>query len=78
MTDEALLQQMLISPCINICSIDDDSGYCRGCWRTREEIAAWGLADEDARREILERLAERRGAKTLTDPGRGMLGLGDD
>ena len=26
------------SPCINICTIDPDSGYCMGCSRTQEEI----------------------------------------
>ena len=29
-----------MSPCINICSLDEQ-GYCRGCYRSREEIAAW-------------------------------------
>ncbi|MGA2779384.1 MAG: DUF1289 domain-containing protein [Steroidobacteraceae bacterium] len=29
-----------VSPCINICSLDEQ-GYCRGCYRTIEEIAAW-------------------------------------
>jgi len=29
-----------MSPCINICSLDEH-GYCRGCYRTIEEIAAW-------------------------------------
>jgi predicted Fe-S protein YdhL (DUF1289 family) len=28
------------SPCINICSLDE-RGYCRGCYRTIQEIAAW-------------------------------------
>jgi len=29
------------SPCIKICTYDPDSGLCRGCGRTLEEIGAW-------------------------------------
>ena len=28
------------SPCINVCVLDAD-GYCRGCYRTIDEIAGW-------------------------------------
>lgn len=40
-----------VSPCIGVCAIDDDTGFCRGCARTLDEIAAWGgfgKADRDA------------------------------
>ena len=30
------------SPCINICTVDTDSGYCMGCSRTQDEIEKWG------------------------------------
>ena len=36
---------MIESPCISICTIDSDSGYCIGCNRTEEEIAMWGYTD---------------------------------
>ena len=29
------------SPCINVCTIDQDSGYCKGCNRTQEEMDKW-------------------------------------
>ena len=32
----------ILSPCINICTTDPDSGYCLGCSRTPEEIEKWG------------------------------------
>lgn len=44
------------SPCISVCRMDDDSGFCEGCWRTRDEIARWGMADDAERLDILERL----------------------
>ncbi len=28
-------------PCIGVCSIDLDSGYCLGCSRTLKEIFKW-------------------------------------
>ena len=31
------------SPCINICTMDPDSGLCLGCSRTAEEVEKWGL-----------------------------------
>ena len=29
------------SPCINVCTVDTDSGYCLGCGRTPAEIRKW-------------------------------------
>lgn len=47
------------SPCILVCQIDDKTGYCFGCGRTREEIAGWiGYSDVE-RRSIIENLAPR-------------------
>ncbi|MGJ7511933.1 DUF1289 domain-containing protein [Variovorax sp. GT1P44] len=38
------------SPCISICRMDADSGFCQGCLRTIDEIAAWSrMADADKR-----------------------------
>ena len=34
------------TPCINICTLDQDSGYCMGCSRTQKE------KDEDLERSI--------------------------
>ena len=28
-------------PCIGVCSIDEESGYCLGCSRTEEEVYKW-------------------------------------
>ena len=49
------------SPCIGVCQIDKGSGFCVGCLRSLEEIAAWGRADQKTKRTILERLRHRRG-----------------
>jgi predicted Fe-S protein YdhL (DUF1289 family) len=47
------------SPCILVCSIDDKTGYCFGCGRTREEIGAWTSLTSVERRRIMETLPAR-------------------
>ena len=48
------------SPCTSVCRIDDASGLCVGCLRTLDEIAAWSVLDDDARRTVLASLPARR------------------
>jgi hypothetical protein len=48
------------SPCINVCRMDGATGWCEGCLRTLDEIAAWGSMADAARRDVLARLPERR------------------
>ncbi|PTM95205.1 DUF1289 domain-containing protein [Mycoplana dimorpha] len=47
------------SPCILVCSIDDVTGYCFGCGRTRDEIGAWTLYSAGERRAIMADLPAR-------------------
>ncbi|MBI5256843.1 MAG: DUF1289 domain-containing protein [Burkholderiales bacterium] len=49
-----------LSPCVNICRMDAGSGWCAGCLRTLDEIAAWGQLDEAAQRALLAQLPARR------------------
>ncbi|MCH1907874.1 CoA pyrophosphatase [Stenotrophomonas acidaminiphila] len=41
------------SPCIGICSLDP-AGHCRGCLRTRAEIAGWMGMSEHQRRQLMQ------------------------
>ena len=52
------------SPCISVCELDADGRICVGCFRTLDEIAAWGSLDATAKRRILAELPERRAAGT--------------
>ncbi|MBU3739939.1 MAG: DUF1289 domain-containing protein [Rhodoferax sp.] len=47
------------SPCISVCRMDRDSGLCEGCWRTLEEICAWGGLDDAGRRTVWQRIERR-------------------
>ena len=49
----------ILTPCIGVCVMDVDSGYCRGCYRTLGEIAAWPEYDDVERRAVLEAIKER-------------------
>ena len=48
------------SPCINICRMHPGTGWCEGCARTIQEIAAWGGMDEAARQRVCEALPQRQ------------------
>ena len=47
------------SPCVDICTLDDDD-ICVGCQRSIDEICAWGAASDTERWQILIRVASRR------------------
>lgn len=48
------------SPCINICRMDETTGWCEGCLRTLDEIAAWSTLSNDDKRAIRLQLSRRR------------------
>ena len=48
------------SPCTSVCTIDAATGWCAGCMRTIDEIAAWGSCDNAAKRAVWRRLPARR------------------
>lgn len=47
------------SPCVSVCRMDEATGWCLGCARTIDEIAAWGLLDDDDKREVWAVLPQR-------------------
>ncbi|WP_363182315.1 DUF1289 domain-containing protein [uncultured Lamprocystis sp.] len=51
---------MVESPCISVCQMDPACGLCRGCFRTRDEIADWSSATDHTRLRILAAVAQRR------------------
>ena len=50
------------SPCVGFCRIEEPSGLCLGCARTREEIAAWNGAPAAVLERIWAQLPQRRAA----------------
>jgi len=47
------------NPCVQICTMDSDSGLCIGCSRTPEEIIDWPTMTNEQRREVIRQLPKR-------------------
>jgi predicted Fe-S protein YdhL (DUF1289 family) len=55
------------SPCVDVCRMNPETGFCDGCFRTIDEIAAWAASDDDDKRAVLARVESRRqGARVVT------------
>jgi uncharacterized protein len=52
-----------LSPCVSVCVLDPDTGWCRGCCRTIEEIAHWLDYDAEQRWRVIDAVAARRGER---------------
>lgn len=50
---------MVSTPCIRICQIEPESQLCLGCWRSLDEIAAWGGMSEPQRLAVMALLPDR-------------------
>ncbi|UCD70172.1 MAG: DUF1289 domain-containing protein [Betaproteobacteria bacterium] len=56
------MTEQAVSPCVNICQINPETGYCVGCMRTIDEIAGWLEMTNEDKRQVLNQLEERRKA----------------
>lgn len=53
---------MVPSPCIDICDVNSPSGYCRGCYRSLQEIAEWPYMNDTERTAVLMVIQQRKKA----------------
>ena len=51
---------MTNSPCIDICTIDSESGLCVGCGRTQEEISNWSMKNNEEKEQLLVKVKSRQ------------------
>ena len=56
----AMIEPIPASPCNKVCSIDRQTGWCLGCWRSAAEIGAWPDLTAADRRALLTELARRQ------------------
>ena len=56
---ETVPVQSIESPCVNICVMDDASGWCLGCGRTIAEIAGWSSGNAAWRDAVIATLPDR-------------------
>lgn len=68
------------TPCIKVCVVDPETGFCIGCGRTRDEIGAWLGLSTTTRHEIVlalpQRMTELTQRKRRRGGRRGRLGEG--
>ncbi len=48
------------SPCVDVCRMNEMTGYCVGCWRTIDEITGWPAMTPEEKRRVVGRLDNRR------------------
>lgn len=53
----------VVSPCVNICQMDEISGLCRGCFCTLDEITSWSRAAVDDKVDLVA--VDRRQPSTI-------------
>jgi hypothetical protein len=53
-------RRAIASPCISVCRLDPATGWCVGCLRTIDEIAAWGTLGDARRAQVMAELELRR------------------
>jgi len=53
---------VIASPCNKVCVMEAQSGLCRGCYRTLDEIARWPELSDAQRAAVLAQLPARRSA----------------
>jgi hypothetical protein len=75
MTDNCVMNAMSLpaieTPCIKICVVDPETGFCIGCGRTRDEIGNWLAISAAERSRIMAGLPDRVATLTLRKTRRG-------
>jgi hypothetical protein len=54
------IQNEIQSPCIGVCTVDDSTGMCLGCYRTTDEIKGWWDMNPKDQKNLLIALEERQ------------------
>lgn len=53
------------SPCTHVCEIDENTGLCKSCFRTMDEISGWSNFNSNDKREVYRLIDKRK--KVLED-----------
>ncbi|MBA4327703.1 MAG: hypothetical protein C0428_05700 [Polaromonas sp.] len=47
------------SPCISVCRMSSLTGWCEGCFRSRDEIAGWSQSSDGGKRAVWDLIEQR-------------------
>ena len=53
-------QATVPSPCVGVCKMDDVAGWCKGCFRTLDELTGWSRATDAAKLAVWGRVEQRQ------------------
>ena len=56
---QAMTAETVPSPCQSVCTMHAPSGWCEGCLRSLQEIAAWSRMPPQAQRAVWAELPQR-------------------
>jgi predicted Fe-S protein YdhL (DUF1289 family) len=69
-TDDIWKREEVESPCVKICVVHPATRLCTGCYRSIDEIGAWGRMTPEERRAVMVDLPSRAGLLTKRRGGR--------
>ena len=61
-----MIKKLPETPCIKVCKVDSEKGYCIGCLRTLDEIARWSQVDNAEKEQIYTEILIRKMRKSQT------------
>jgi predicted Fe-S protein YdhL (DUF1289 family) len=53
------MSRQVATPCTGVCCMDNETGLCKGCYRTLQEITNWVNYTDQERLEVIEDLKHR-------------------
>ena len=56
--------QNVPSPCISVCRMSADTGWCEGCYRSLDEIRQWSQSDDAAKQALWRQIEQRLATQT--------------
>jgi len=48
------------SPCIQVCTYDEEEEFCIGCYRSKQELQDWFIMTREQKLETLKKIEERQ------------------
>jgi len=48
------------SPCIKVCTYDEEEEFCIGCYRTKQELQDWLIMTRAQKLKTLKKIEERQ------------------
>jgi predicted Fe-S protein YdhL (DUF1289 family) len=63
------LESDVPSPCISVCAMNAQTGFCQGCLRNLQEIAGWSVATDAQKKQVWATLEQRLLSRPRTSNG---------